>query len=619
MIEKPPVLCVVKWKSAASGALRQFYQRSDRANRSTLMNSAGICLGAVFFCIVETLAPACLCAASASSARPTPTVIKDIPYASTSTGDRRRSFDLYLPAKSDGRPPLLIFVHGGFWLLSDDDYRIGQSIGENLVRDGVAVALVRYRLAPANRHPAQAEDVAAAVASLIKNAEKYGYDGKRVFLLGHSAGGHLASLVALDRNYLTRQGLAPSALAGVISISGLYDLAPTWPVSENQKSATEKTFGNDTATLKQASPMHHVRAAAPPFLIITAFQDLLGFALDARRFADALRHAGSKKVHQLMFKGADHFTIVKLDDSNNAVRRIILGFMRAKPLTPELADLIEAEQRWAEPPYTTRPFWQYAQLVRSYPVDDRFMNMLLFVYRNRKEELLEWPLRQYHAVDLFSYLDALPKQQVGEGDYIVLVNIRGERQVWHREQIERYKPVIVVGLDDERNLFRFSVFYRMFHEYSWKPSGSPSPLTLTLGAFIHFLEPPPRELVAQSWHFGLTENSFRRTKQDPLQAIRDLPKDVEEALTFRNGCVYCHSLRGVGPRSHHVHAMTGKPQGGFALPLESYPLEVWKRFMFDQETVAKKMGATPNIVQESARQALFDLVNRSRQANATAK
>jgi hypothetical protein len=117
----------------------------------------------------------------------------------------------------------------------------------------------------------------------------------------------------------------------------------------------------------------------------------------------------------------------------------------------------------------------------------------------------------------------------------------------------------------------------------------------------------------------LTEDSFRRTKQDPLQAIRDLPKDVEEALTFRNGCVYCHSLRDVGSRSHHVHAMTGKPQGGFALGLESYPPEVWERFMFDQETVAKKMGATPNIVQESARQTLFDLVNRSRQSNATAK
>jgi BD-FAE protein len=78
-------------------------------------------------------------------------VIKDILYPGAAKGDRRRSFDLYLPAKLNGKPPLLIFLHGGFWLLSDDDYRIGQSIAENLVQDGVAVAPVRYRLAPALR------------------------------------------------------------------------------------------------------------------------------------------------------------------------------------------------------------------------------------------------------------------------------------------------------------------------------------------------------------------------------------------------------------------------------------------------------------------------------------
>jgi acetyl esterase/lipase len=581
------------------------------------MNFAAICLAVAFLCLIEALAPTGLRAAStAAPIRPVPKVFKDIAYAGTATDERRQSFDLYLPAKSVGKPPLLIFIHGGFWLLSDDEYRIGPSIAENLVQEGVAVALVRYRLAPGNRYPVQAQDVAAAVAALVKSADKYGYDQKRIYLAGHSAGGQLASLVSLDRAYLASQGLRADAIAGVISLSGLYDLNPTWDVSENQKSATEKTFGNDTTTLKRASPMHHVRADAPPFLILTAFQDFRGFALDARRFADALRNAGNRKVQQLMVKGVDHFTVVKLDDANNAVRRVILGFIGAKPLTPELAELIEAQQRWADPPYSTRSFWKYSKLIRSYPVDDRFMKMLLFVYRNRKEELLEWPLRQYHAVDLFSYLNTLPKQQAGEGDYIVLTNIRGERQVWKREQIERFKPVIIIGVDDERNLFRFSVFYRMYHEYSWKPGRPPPSLTLTLGAFIHFLEPPPRELTAQSWHFGLTENSFRRMKDDPLKAIRDVPKDVEEAVTFRNGCVYCHSFRGIGTRSHHIHATTGKPQGGFALPLESYPTDVWKTFMFDQEAVAKKMGATPNIVQESARQALFDLVDRSRQEQA---
>jgi hypothetical protein len=87
-------------------------------------------------------------------------------------------------------------------------------------------------------------------------------------------------------------------------------------------------------------------------------------------------------------------------------------------------------------------------------------------------------------------------------------------------------------------------------------------------------------------------------------------------MTIRNGCLYCHSYGRVGARSHHVHALTGKPQGGFALALEEYPAEVWKNFMFNQVEVAKKMGATPNIVRESARQTLYELVNSARQRSA---
>ena len=285
------------------------------------------CLAVVACCLTQSLAATRSLAASVSA----PTVIKDISYVGAG-GDARRSFDLYLPAKSNVRPPLLIFVHGGFWLLTDDEYRIGPSLAENLVKDGVAVALVRYRLAPSHRHPAQAQDIAAAVARLAKDADKYGFDAKRIFLSGHSAGGHLASLIALDKSYLAKQSLPTSTVAGVISFSGLYNLAPPWSVSDSQKLATEKTFGDDPAILKRASPIHYVRTEAPPFLILGALADFPGFALDARKFADALRSAGAKEIHQHMFKGTDHFSLVKLDDENNPVRRTMLGFMGVKAL-----------------------------------------------------------------------------------------------------------------------------------------------------------------------------------------------------------------------------------------------------------------------------------------------
>src|SRR5262249_10154825 len=78
-------------------------------------------------------------------------VLLDIAYTTPADrkNARRQTLDLYLPAKADGKPPLVIFIHGGFWALSDDDYRIGPAFAEALRPSGVAVALVRYRLAPA--------------------------------------------------------------------------------------------------------------------------------------------------------------------------------------------------------------------------------------------------------------------------------------------------------------------------------------------------------------------------------------------------------------------------------------------------------------------------------------
>ncbi|HET7909363.1 MAG TPA: alpha/beta hydrolase, partial [Nitrospira sp.] len=262
---------------------------------SPLMKFAALCLAIVLCCFMQSFPLAHAPAASGALKGGAPAVMKNLPYGAAA-GDRRRSFDLYLPAKSNTKPALLIFVHGGFWLLPDDDYRIGPSLAENLVQDGVAVALVRYRLAPAHRHPIQVKDVAAAVARLARDADKYGFDAKRIFLAGHSAGGHLAALVALDRRYLAEQKLS-AQVAGVISFSGLYDLLPTWSISENQKSAVAKTFGNDLAVLKRGSPIAHVRPDAPAFLIMTAFADFPGFAIDARRFADRLRAAGTGGVH----------------------------------------------------------------------------------------------------------------------------------------------------------------------------------------------------------------------------------------------------------------------------------------------------------------------------------
>lgn len=259
-------------------------------------------------------------------------VIESIGYPGAVKGERRRSLDLYLPAAAAKPPPLVIFIHGGFWLLTDDDYRIGPQVADALTRAGIAVALLRYRLAPAAHHPAQAEDVAAGVALLLGAADRYGYDKKRVFLAGHSAGGHLAALVGLDESFLAKQGASAKSLAGIISLSGLYDLLPRWSVGENQKAATAQTFGVDPNLLRRASPVSHARADAPPFLLLIAQNDFPGFLIDAEGFHQALRKAGHRHVERWIVPARDHFSLLRLDERDNPARPLLLDFLKVEAM-----------------------------------------------------------------------------------------------------------------------------------------------------------------------------------------------------------------------------------------------------------------------------------------------
>ena len=272
----------------------------------------------------------------------------------------------------------------------------------------------------------------------------------------------------------------------------------------------------------------------------------------------------------------------------------------------------EARRRWRDPPLSTLPFWRHEQLIRSHAVNRRFIKQLSTVYEFLSYELRAWPLQEFHAIDLFAFIEAQDSHRIGQGEYLITTNARNEKQFFKRDALEPYQPVIVIGLDDEKNLFRAGIFYRALVEYTWKPGPRPPLMSRPLGAFIYFLKSPPEGLGVQAAHFALTESSFRLVADDPLAPLRDLEQPLYETLTFRNGCVSCHSLRGVGSQSHHLVAQSGESHGGLALPLESYPPEVWRSFLYDQEAVATKIGASPNIVAEPNRRLLYDLVNDAR-------
>lgn len=550
--------------------------------------------------------------AAAAGEQPAAGVHRDLRYVFTAREGvpaRQQSLDLLLPAATGkSRPPLIAFVHGGFWRESDDGYGIGGALAQALVPRGVAVALVRYPLAPA-QFPAQAEDVARAVTYLHRVADRYGFDPKRVFLMGHSAGAHLASLVALDGRYL-REAKAPArAIAGVIAVSGIYDLGTRGPIAQRAGELITPVFGKDAKAHIRASPVTHARGG-PPFLILSGENDFDGLPADARRFAARLRAGGNRDVQEIVMQGFDHFTFFRnLRASRNAMRDLVLAFAGAGTLDAFHAELWRARRLWQEPPLSTAPFWARPALVRAYPVDDRFMAGFGLIYdQGSLFELSSYPLREFHAIELNRLLDSLPREKLGSGEYLVLTNARKEKVFWRLKDIEPYQPVVVVGLDDERNLFRLSAFYHNKRAYSWTEEKAAMSVR-SMGAFIHFMKPPPpRFQPSTTATLSLTIDSFKLVKEDPLAAMADLPQDVHDAMLFRNACFSCHSFRGTGVRAGHVRARDGQPQGGYALPLESYPPEVWRQFMFDNPKSAAAIGVRPNPVSGPAAAKLFDIV-----------
>ena len=252
--------------------------------------------------------------------------IKDIAYYQGDDADRvRHKLDLFLP-KGQKDYPVLLFVHGGAWMIGDKSFNGRYSeFGATLARQGIGVVLPNYRLSPAVQHPEHIKDVARAFAWTAKNISKYGGRADQLFVGGHSAGGHLSSLLATDDRYLKAEGLDLKAIKGVVSMSGVY-LIPDGNLSFSFKlnhpnvqininnvevnvTPFKSVFGDDPKMRREASPLTHVRAGLPPFMVLYAESDLPTLDWMAKRFGMALKEAGDE-VEVYEVQGRGHRTIL---------------------------------------------------------------------------------------------------------------------------------------------------------------------------------------------------------------------------------------------------------------------------------------------------------------------
>jgi len=232
---------------------------------------------------------------------------KNVPY-SDSGGDRTR-LDVYSPAQGQDHP-VVVWVHGGGWQRGDKSNV--QTKPAALTAEGYVMVGVNYRFHPAVTYKEQAADVAKAIRWVRDHAAEYGGDPRRIFLMGHSAGAHLAALVATDGRYLEREGLKLADLSGVILLDGAcYDIPRQIEQAPlpGLKALYLGVFGDRESVQKDASPIRHVARGTgiPPFLILHVARRRDSKA-QANELAARLQEAGVE-AKVVPAEGKSHMTI----------------------------------------------------------------------------------------------------------------------------------------------------------------------------------------------------------------------------------------------------------------------------------------------------------------------
>ena len=294
---------------------------------------------------------------SSSAIMPIPSAA-DVAYAGNH--NPAQMLDLYLPPANVqpieyGRRPLVVFIHGGAWMIGDKSWMRGgthmqlERLLNVLLNNGYAVASINYRLTPEAMFPAQIYDVKAAVRYLRLHATDLGLDAARIAVAGESAGGHLAQLLATTADEPSMEGDlgnlgVSSRVKAAVSYYGIADLRRLaaerveqgcrnpWLYNPHKPKESEYgLFGGGPFDNPQrqrqallASPIHYVSTADAPMLLLHGRQDCTVAVVQSQSMYAALQKAGVPS--QLYLLDADHAQAQFY--TSDSLQQLVLNFLK---------------------------------------------------------------------------------------------------------------------------------------------------------------------------------------------------------------------------------------------------------------------------------------------------
>ncbi|MGC2776656.1 MAG: alpha/beta hydrolase [Bradyrhizobium sp.] len=243
--------------------------------------------------------------------------------------DYWQKVDVFPPEGNGGRPaPILLFVHGGGWITGCKEWMA--FMAPVLRKLPMLFVSVSYRLAPANRFPDALNDCADALRWIHDRADQWQGDRSRIFVGGHSAGAHLASLLALRPELLERREMPRNLIQGCLAVSAPFDMrASDSGMSINVLETSRQALLRDIEDAADASPLTHVAPNSPKFLITVGQNDFPFIRDQAPIMKAALEAAGNEVVYQEL-ADHDHFaTSERCVDANHPWLRAVTQMIQS--------------------------------------------------------------------------------------------------------------------------------------------------------------------------------------------------------------------------------------------------------------------------------------------------
>ncbi|MET4142281.1 alpha/beta hydrolase [Pedobacter sp. UYP1] len=253
-------------------------------------------------------------------------VEKNINY--TAVNDQYRQLDVFYQKDITKAKDVVVFIHGGSW--SSGKKNIYWWLGRNLARKGVVTVNINYGLAPAYKYDRMAEDCAQAVKWVKEHVNEYGGNPERIFLMGHSAGGHLAELINDDPVYFKKAGIANPVKGVILNDAFGLDMKEYMTSSEKDNNYYDflRTFSKDPAIWEKGSPLHYVENSKNPHLIFYGAKTYPAIQLQSERLNKLLNNAQVPSALHIIPKKKHVGMISQMVFGSNQLYDFIMDFLK---------------------------------------------------------------------------------------------------------------------------------------------------------------------------------------------------------------------------------------------------------------------------------------------------